>query len=251
MTHGQCVSLESAVYPRRYAALGAGDITYRIDLEGEHDTEGHLFTVDFAEEMAFAGMPNMPAGDYSYVLEAILGMQRERRAWKLAVTARDLPVDSADDVREDDLHGDTVVDDELEESVDGIAGDWADSVPEGFATTDDITATVLNVPRLALPGADAAPTGLSLDATIHTVSDVDVFWLGTLAPNWALELKILGNSKNLELYALGRDTPILSAPGTNTHRIGGLRGGLSCADHYLKVSGQPGQYRLGWRLTKP
>ena len=251
VTQGQCVSIESAAYPTRYAALGGGDNTYRIDLQGDHDTEGHLFTVDFSEKMAFAGMPNVPAGDYSYVLEATLGMQRERRAWKLAVTARELPVDSANDDREDDLHGDVVVDEEIEESVYAIAGDWANSVPEDFTTTDDTTATVLNVPRLALPGADTAPAGLSLDASINVAADVDVFWLGSLAPDWVLEVKVLGDSKQLDLYAIGISDPILSTVRSRSHQIGGIGGGLSCANHYLRVSGKPGQYRLGWRLTKP
>ena len=251
VTQGQCVAVESATYPARYAALGGSGITYGIGLQGEHATEGHLFTVYFSNEMAFTGMANVVAGHYSYVLEATHGMQRQSRAWKLAVTARELPVDSADDDREDDLHGDTVVDDEHEESVDGIAGDWADSVPEDFATTDDTTATVMNIPRLALPGASAAPAGLSLDATIDGANDVDVFWLGSLAPNWKLELKVVGDSKKLELYAMGKSDPVLSTAETHTHQLGGLQGGLSCANHYLRVSGKPGQYRLGWRLTKP
>ena len=52
----------SAPLPVRYGALAGSGIDYRIDLQGDHDTSGHLFAVDFAEEMAFSGMANVPAG---------------------------------------------------------------------------------------------------------------------------------------------------------------------------------------------
>ena len=87
--------------------------------------------------MAFSGMPNVPAGDYSFMLEAAAGAQRASHAWKLAVSPGDLPGESADDDREDDLHGDVTVDAEIEEATDGVAGDWADFVPEGFVTVDE------------------------------------------------------------------------------------------------------------------
>ena len=253
VTQGQCVPVASAPIPTRYAALGGDGIDYRIDLQGDHDTSGHLFAVDFAEEKAFSGMPNVPAGSYSYVLEAAAGMQRATRAWKLAVSAKELPGESADDDREDDLHGDVAVDAEIEEAADSVAGDWANFVPEDFATADDTTATVMNIPRLALPGTVAAPVGLSLDASINGPGDVDVFWLGALAPNWSLELKVVGGATQLALFRLGGVDPIplpAAADPSYAYQVGGAQGGLSCADYYLRVSGE-GQYRLAWRLTRP
>ena len=74
------------------------------------------------------------------------GMQRASRTWKLAVSARELPGESADDDREDDLHGEVAVDADIEKTADGVAGDWANFVPEDFATADDTTATVMNIP---------------------------------------------------------------------------------------------------------
>ena len=254
VTQGQCVPMVSAPYPTRYAALAGSGIDYRIDLQGDHDTSSHLFAVDFAEDMAFSGMPNVPAGDYSYVLEAAAGMQRASRAWKLAVGARDLPGESADDDREHDLHGDVAVDAEIEEAADGIAGDWADFVPENFATADDTSATVMNIPRLALPGTVADPVGLSLDASINGAGDVDMFWLGALSPNWRLELKVVGGAKQLALFRLGSVDPVpfpAAADSSYPYQVGGPQGGLSCADYYLRVSGNAGQYRLAWRLTRP
>ena len=105
-----------------------------------------------------------------------------------------MPGESPDDDREDDLHGEVAVVAEIEEAADGVARDWANFVPVDFATADDITATVMNVPRLALPGTVAAPVGLSLDAAINGTGDVDMYWLGALAPNWRLELKVVGGS---------------------------------------------------------
>ena len=113
----------------------------------------------------------------------------------------------------------------------------------------------MNVPRLALPGTVAAPVaGLSLDAAINGTGDVDVFWLGALSPNWRLELKVVGGSTQLELLRLGSADPVplrVAADPSYAYQIGGPQGGLSCADHYLRVSGDPGQYRLAWRLTRP
>ena len=255
VTQGQCVAIVSPPLPVRYAALSESGIDYRIDLQGDHDTAGHRFAVDFAAEMAFSGMPNVPAGDYSFMLEAAAGTQRASRAWKLAVSPRDLPAESADDDREDDLHGDVTVDAEIEEATDGVAGDWANFVPEDFATAHDTTATVMNVPRLALPGTVADPVaGLSLDAAINGTSDVDVFWLGALSPNWRLELKVVGGSTQLALLRLGSADPVplqVAADPSYAYQVGGPQGGLSCADHYLRLSGDPGQYRLAWRLTRP
>ena len=65
--------------PVRYAALAGSGIHYRIDLQGDHDTAGHLFAVDFAAEMAFSGMANVPAGEYSFMLKAAAGRQRASR----------------------------------------------------------------------------------------------------------------------------------------------------------------------------
>ena len=134
-------------------------------------------------------------------------MQRASRAWKLAVSLKDLPGESADDDREDDLHGDVSIDAEIEEATDGVAGDWANFVPEDFATADDTTATVMNIPRLALPGTVADPVGLSLDASINGTGDVDVFWLGALSPNWRLELKVVGGATQLALFRSGSVRP--------------------------------------------
>ena len=170
------------------------------------------------------------------------------------MSARTLPGESNDDDREDDLHGDAVVDAEVEESSDAVAGDWADFVPDEFTTPDDTTATVMNVPRLALPGTMAAPAGLSLDAAINGAGDVDVFWLGSLSPSWRLELKIVGPPKQLELYRMDREDPVpLLAAADPTYALqrGGPTGRLSCANYYLKVSGTEGHYRLSWRLTRP
>ena len=254
VTQGQCVPIVSPSLPVRYQALAGSGIDYRIELQGDHDTAGHLFAVVFAEEMSFSGMPNVPAGDYSFMLEAAAGTQRASRAWKLAVSLRDLPGESADDDREDDLHGDVTVDAEIEEATHGVAGDWANFVPHDFATADDTTATVTNVPRLSLPGTVAAPVGLSLDASINGTGDVDVFWLGALSPNWRLELKVVGGSTQLALLRLGSAEPVplqVAADPSYAYQVGGPRGGLSCADHYLRLSGDPGQYRLAWRLTRP
>ena len=254
VTQGQCVPIVSAPLPVRYAALAGSGIDYRIDLQGDNDTSGHLFAVDFADEMAFSGMPNVPAGDYSFMLKAAAGMQRGSRAWKLAVSLKDLPGESADDDREDDLHGDVSIDAEIEEATDGVAGDWADFVPEDFVTADDTTATVMNIPRLALPGTVADPVGLSLDASINGTGDVDVFWLGALSPNWRLELKVVGGATQLALLRLGSSDPVplpAAADPSYAYQVGGPQGGLSCADYYLRLSGNPGQYRLAWRLTRP
>ena len=253
VTLGQCDPIGSPAYPTRYAALAGVGIAYRIDLQGDNATAGHRFAVDFAAEMAFSGMPNVLSGDYSYVLEAAAGMQRASRAWKLAVSARPLPGEADQDDREDDLHGEAAVDAEHEEAADGVAGDWADFVPAGFAPTDDTTATVMNVPRLALPGTADDPAGLALDASIEGAGDVDVFWLGSLAPDWMLELKVVGGTQQVRLYRMGSAAPVRLAPATDpsyVHRTGAPGDGLSCVDQYLEVSGGEGHYRLAWRLTR-
>ena len=37
---------------------------------------------------------------------------------------------------------------------------------------------------------------------------MDVFWLGALAPNWRLELKVVGGTTQLALFRLGGVDPI-------------------------------------------
>lgn len=84
--------------------------------------------------------------------------------------------------------------------------------------------------------------------------DVDVYWLGSLAPNWRLELKVVGGATQLALFRLGGVDPIplpAAADPPYAYQVGGPQGGLSCADYYLRVSGNDGQYRWAWRLTRP
>jgi hypothetical protein len=277
---GQCVLIDSAVVPTRYSAFGGAGIEYDVVLENmDGEVAGEMFAVD-QMTLEFSGHPNVLAGDYSYVLNASSGMddamQGQSRKWKLTVDDRDLPGDTTpannDDEREhENLFGETADatgEAEPSEGDDAIVGDFGGRIPAGFMVALDNTtdAILTNVPRLRFEvDSDDAGVGLTLDAEIHSNVDVDVFWLGALAPNWMLELKVVGtstvegdtgigdhNEVNLELYQMGNDTALMlgvAADPSYDVQIGGSMGGLTCANYYLKVSGGEGEYTLAWRLT--
>jgi hypothetical protein len=267
----------SAVTPTRYGAFGAAGISYDVVLEqGDAEVAGDMFDVDDMT-LAFSGRPNVLSGDYLYVLNASSGMadtaQEQSRKWKLEVTDRALPgaTDNNTDEREAGaLYGVTATEtgDDDQTEADATVGDFGGRIPAGFMVALDNTtdAILTNVPRLRFEvDSDDAGVGLTLDAEIHSNVDVDVFWLGALAPNWMLELKVVGtstvegdtgigdhNEVNLELYQMGNDTALMlgvAADPSYDVQIGGSMGGLTCANYYLKVSGGEGEYTLAWRLT--
>jgi hypothetical protein len=275
---GQCVLIDSAVVPTRYSAFGGAGIEYDVVLENmDGEVAGEMFAVD-QMTLEFSGHPNVLAGDYSYVLNASSGMddamQGQSRKWKLTVDDRDLPgIAAADERNNVALFGETA-DEETQdpnEGDDAIVGDFGGRIPVDFKAALDNTADgiLMNVPRLRFVteevGGVAVGVGLRLDAEIHSNVDVDVFWLGALAPNWMLELKVVGtstvegdtgigdhNEVNLELYQMGNDTALMlgeAADPSYDDQIGGSMGGLTCANYYLKVSGGEGEYTLAWRLT--
>jgi hypothetical protein len=284
VTQGQCAAITTAAYPQRYGAFGGSGITHDVVLEMGADmmameVAGDMFAVDNMT-MAFSGMPNVTAGDYMYVLKATSGMQEQSRKWVLAVSERALPGGDGDgdanvaDDREAGLHGNyTNVTDSDGES-DAVASDWAGFVPANFKAdinpdTQHDPPLIMNVPLLALPGTTAVngAVGVTLEGVINSAVDVDVFWLGSLAPNWKLELKVVGtstvvqtggrgdhNEVALELLMVGSDTPVamtMATDPTYDYEIGGLMGGLTCGEYYISVSGGEGEYTLAWRLTRP
>jgi hypothetical protein len=266
--------------PDRYRAFGGDAITYTIGVED--DTLGtQAFMLEFGAEMdkVFTGYPNVVAGDYMYVLSAMSeGVTTQSRKWMLNVSARDLPAESGntDDGRNTGLLGAAAETPENEELT-AVANDWADFVPPDFKTTTtnadgdeepNPASSIMNVPRLILLGDNAdTATSATLDGVINSFGDVDVYWLGSLAPNWKLEVTVEGtstiaatgergdhNEVMVQLYNHTDDVEVMMMTGADpsyNHQIGGLEGGLECDDYYVKVSGDEGTYQLVWKLTNP
>ena len=118
--------------------------------------------------------------------------------------------------------------------------------------------------RLGFLDNNGDPVGLRLDAEIHSNADVDAFWLGPLAPNWMLELKVVGtstvamnsgigdhNEVQLELMQMGSGSvPLIQSDDPSYDlQVGGSEGGLTCGNYFLLVSGEEGEYTLAWRLS--
>jgi hypothetical protein len=279
-TIGQCRAVTSIDVPMRYAAFGSNVPSHAVGLEEGPDmsTSGG-FMVDVVgkedeEPKGFTGYANVLAGTYEYVLTASDGsdprVDSKDRRWDLHVTAALMPGESAsDDPRDTGLHGLTGGPAESA----ATAGDWANFVPAAF-TVPETGATALqnNVPRLALPGTQDTPVGAILGGEINSATDVDVFWLGSLAPNWKLELKVIGtstvdesedtggigdhNEVTLELHQHGGDMVALAQATTDASydwevAPDAVDGGLTCANYYIKVSGQEGRYTLAWKLSHP
>ena len=299
VTQSQCVAITSINYTARYMAFGGtGTVEYSIgmsqtttmdDVMTTESFDGHMFTVDMSKAMSFGGMPNVLAGTYSYMLNAADSYdpaQEGSREWALAVTSRELPQDdNVGDFRDNDgLYGfpSGGTADQKSEATNATAGDWAGFVPAGFEA--DITTTIgvdnpaviSNVPRLRLPGevvANPAGLGVTLNGEINSANDVDVFWLGALAPNWKLELKVVGtsvvsddgpsagigdhNEVMVELRQMGVGMVEMESAADPSYdkMIGGLMGGLTCGDYYVQVKASPtggeGTYTLAWRLSRP
>jgi hypothetical protein len=283
-TIGQCRAVTSIDVPMRYAAFGSNVPSHAVGLEEGPDmsTSGG-FMVDVVgkedeEPKGFTGYANVLAGTYEYVLTASDGsdprVDSKDRRWDLHVTARPLPAesDATEDDREDGLHGDTSATDATEGNA--TAGDWANFIPTGFMiAADNTNVRVQNVPRLALPGTQDAPgTGSTLEGEINGATDVDVFWIGSLAPDWKLELKAIGtstvsetgesagigdhNEVTLELHQHGGDMVALDAATTDASydwevAPDAMDGGLTCGNYYIKVSGGEGAYTLAWKLSHP
>jgi hypothetical protein len=287
-TIGQCRAVTSIDVPMRYAAFGSNVPSHAVGLEEGPDmsTSGG-FMVDVVgkedeEPKGFTGYANVLAGTYEYVLTASDGsdprVDSKDRRWDLHVTAALMPGDNDNDPRS----GATLHDGEGPEESAATAGDWANFVPAGFMVPASATnpgfdaatapALVDNVPRLSLPGTQAAPAGVTLGGEINSATDVDVFWLGSLAPNWKLELKVIGtstvdesedtggigdhNEVTLELHQHGGDMVALDAATTDASydwevAPDAVDGGLTCANYYIKVSGQEGRYTLAWKLSHP
>ena len=213
-------------------------------------------------------------------------MATQTRKWTLAVSKRAVPGTGDPDARgATTLHGGQTA---IDENAVGTAGDWNDFVPAGFPAVhaNNVTpdpnaegvdpegvadnATVMNVPRLQL--AAGVDDDMKLAAALGSNDDVDVFWLGELAPNWKLELTVAGrsvvesmtvgrhNDVTAELYkynSLMKDGDTFVAwddgDGAYRHQIGvgtGPDTGLTCGQYYIKVSGEDGNYELAWKLTE-
>jgi hypothetical protein len=279
VSNGQCAAVTSRRSPDRYRAFGGDAITYTIGVED--DTLGtQAFMLEFGAEMdkVFTGYPNVVAGDYMYVLSAMSeGVTTQSRKWKLNVTARDLPGESNNtaDVRESSLLG-AATEADTNDELAAVANDWADFVPPDFKTTapnvdgveENIAmSAIMNVPRLNLPGTQDTAASANLAGVINSLGDVDVYWLGSLAPNWKLEVTVEGtstiaatgergdhNEVMVQLYNHTDDVEVMMMTGADpsyNHQIGGLEGGLECDDYYVKVSGIEGTYQMVWKLTNP
>jgi hypothetical protein len=282
VSHGQCAPITSRRSPDRYRAFGGDAIDYTIGVEDDTlGTQAFKVDPDDKDGNVFTGYPNVVAGDYMYVLSAMSeGVTTQSRKWMLNVSARDLPAesDNTTDTRNTGLLG-TATEDEAgnnEENA-AVANDWADFVPPDFKTTTtdadgveqpNTASAIMNVPRLNLLGDNADTiASATLDGVINSFGDVDVYWLGSLAPNWKLEVTVEGtstiaatgergdhNEVMVQLYNHTDDVEVMMMTGADpsyNHQIGGLEGGLECDDYYVKVSGDEGTYQLVWKLTNP
>jgi hypothetical protein len=286
VSYEQCEMVSSPDYPDRFRAFGGSGIKYEVGLEQDMAmVGGEDLHVNFEAEdemPVFTGEANVLAGDYMYVLSAMSeGVETQYRKWNFTVRKRPVPETTGDDARAaTSLHGNET-DTALAENMIGLAGDWNDFVPAGFtavhADDGDDTAepptlgvgdgpTVTNVPRLQL----SSDGNVELTAALGSNDDVDVFWLGELAPNWKLELTVAGrsvvegpttgrhNDVTAELYEYNsatKDGDTLvdwdDGEGAYRHQIGvGTDEGLTCGQYYIKVSGEDGNYELAWNLTE-
>jgi hypothetical protein len=288
VSYEQCEMVSSPDYPDRFRAFGGSGIKYEVGLEQDMAmVGGEDLHVNFEAEdemPVFTGEANVLAGDYMYVLSAMSeGVETQYRKWNFTVRKRPVPETSGDDARADSsLHGNDT-DDALAENTIGLAGDWNDFVPADFTAvhaangvatatpptigvSDTGGATVMNVPRLQL----SSDANVELTGALGSNDDVDVFWLGELAPNWKLELTVAGrsvvegpttgrhNDVTAELYEYNsatKDGDTLvdwdDGEGAYRHQIGvGTDEGLTCGQYYIKVSGEDGNYELAWNLTE-
>ena len=273
----QCEAVTSVPYPARYMAFGADSISYDIKLMKGEDEFSDEFAFD--ADKGFTGHANTLADDYSYVLEASDGEQSKTRAWKLSVDKRTHPNSLASpvvDARDSDtnfidgLPAATATDANPETRSVVIGSDWANFVPDTFAPgllweTENSPTIQQNIPRMIIDMSE----GHVVRSTLNSSTDVDVFWLGELAPNWKLELAAIGtstrvagagvgdhNEVTVELYrhnAMGDDMLVdLDAPIDPTYHY--QTDSLDCGDYYIQVSGAgaggEGEYDLAWKISE-
>ena len=272
----QCDMVTSVTYPTRYKAFGGSGIGYEIKLMKGDEEYNDEFAINF-EDKGFTGHANVMADDYMYVLEASSGDLTDTREWKLLVNQRSHPNALASPTVVDARDGDTFIDglpaatpaDFNPETRDTVIGsDWANFVPDDFApglTTDDDNPIIqMNIPRMRVD-VDA---GFVVRSTMNSSNDVDVFWLGALAPNWMLEVAAIGRSTRVIMGGVGDHNEVmvelyrydadgdhmkidLDDPVDPTYH--NQTKSLDCGDYFIQVSGVgaggEGEYDLAWKVS--
>jgi hypothetical protein len=264
MTGAQNVDL----YP--YMAFGGDSPTYDVTMtmEGEDDTVmdvAHQFMItmndkDIAE---LSGQPNTAAGIHNWILNArdSASDQHKVRSWKLRVVQEPYDGDNITTVTaEDPIIDDTTV------------VDWADFVSaefdgDGTLGDDDVrggTAASLNLSdslQGETPGSGMVPG--TINEAVDEVSDVDVFWVGSLTPDSVLNVMVDGkfespnapgvyNDVSVALYSHvpGATRSDAETPGTSEMEGYDEYKGVDCNFYYLEVSGDEGSYELSWTFTE-
>ena len=279
----------SVSYPARYKAFGGADISYDIKLMKGDMEFNDEFAISF-DDKGFTGHANVMADEYKYELHASSGGLMDDRGWTLLVNQRSIPdadattpTDARDGANTEGLAANGFIDGtrrtgETSPEARAVGSDWANFVPDDFAPGLLVSATNAhiqkNIPRMRLdlgdPAADPVepPEGFVVRSTMNSSTDVDVFWLGALAPNWMLEVAAIGRSTRVtgagvgdhnevmvELYRHSADGPDmkvdLDAPVDPTYH--NQTKSLDCGNYYIQVSGVgaggEGEYDLAWKVS--
>jgi hypothetical protein len=211
------------------------------------------------------GTANLPAGDYSWILNARDAHQSVMRSWDLRVTETVFV----------DASGATDTEEVQRSGNDLTMGDWADFISSTTVGTDfgepthangtSPDGTVQALPLGTSPGTDASTTGVINKTASDGESDVDVLWIGGLTPDSVLNVKIkpetelptgVFNRVSIKLYPFvsGKEKQAAVEPGAS--KVTGFKdaySGLDCGHYYLEVSGvdgEEGNYEVTWNFSQ-